>query len=434
MITTTLKYFVNNWKRKIFSILLASIIWTMVNQSLTSTRTFYNVPIRVLNLPADKTIKGIQTNGRIPKKISLTLVGNKEMLELLQPSDLEVVIEASGSGEELQPTITKKNLLSLNPEIDINSSVSKVLHSNFTLPLSKLVTEKIKIQVTTPFGEAPRGYQFLDVWPYNLETTISGPEEVLKKIQGKEVRLTFNLTDISKKQLDALSKENDSDHTVISFPVPESWKLIHLPQVSDIPLMINDTNAHNLRIDFIKKELIALDRNLPIQFFYDTKNLPEINPINTYVLTNTLIKQKNGVYFLDTPLFAKGTDRLFIDLVKDRMLIVVMITTQGKESHLHWNVEFLNPQGLEDDYVKLFKQEIQDEDPRFIQNTRNEAYLRNRFRSYMNRFRLFLPDGNKLVLNFELSGKTITTSLTHPALRTEEPVIADSFDNDFNRP
>ena len=71
--------------------------------------------------------------------------------------------------------------------------------------MTKLVTDQIPIIISQPVGEAPRGYQFLDVWPYRLTLSVSGPEEVIKRIKVKEQRITFNLNDISKGQLDALS-------------------------------------------------------------------------------------------------------------------------------------------------------------------------------------------------------------------------------------
>ena len=106
--------------------------------------------------------------------------------------------------------------------------------------MTKLVTDKIPILVTKPIGEAPRGYQFVDIWPYSLYLKVSGPEEVIKRLKVKKQRITYNLSDISKAQLDDIATTSSNPSEVVSFFVPEEWKQIHIPALSDAPLEIND--------------------------------------------------------------------------------------------------------------------------------------------------------------------------------------------------
>lgn len=42
--------FINNWPRKCLSIILAIIIWFVVNKSLTATKTISNVPVKISTL------------------------------------------------------------------------------------------------------------------------------------------------------------------------------------------------------------------------------------------------------------------------------------------------------------------------------------------------------------------------------------------------
>ena len=53
--------------------------------------------------------------------------------------------------------------------------ISRVSPYDMIIRQSKLVTEKIPVLVTQPIGEAPKGYQFLDVWPYQLFVTVTRP-------------------------------------------------------------------------------------------------------------------------------------------------------------------------------------------------------------------------------------------------------------------
>lgn len=236
MKTLLYKIFVAHWSRKLVSIVLAVIIWLVVNHTLTSTRNISNVPVRIIHLPSGKTVEGIQPNGRLAKKLTLTVVGNRSLIDELTPSDLEVVIDAADKSDEWIVTVSKKNLVSLNPEIDISSGISRVYHPNFVIRMTKLVTEQIPIVITQPIGEAPRGYQFLDVWPYHLSLTVSGPEEVIKRLKLKEQRITFNLSDISKSQMDELALKAESNSDVVSYFVPEQWKQINIPH----PLRFSD--------------------------------------------------------------------------------------------------------------------------------------------------------------------------------------------------
>ncbi len=225
------KWLINHWKRHLFYVVLAVAIWMGVDRSLTATKTIAHVTIRVENLPADRIIEGISSGGRLHRKINLTVVGNREFIDALQPSDLEVVIDARGKPEEWDVLVGKRDLVPLNPNIDLSSGISRVSHPHLHLHLSKMVTEVLSIAVARPLGDPPRGYQFVDVWPYQLQLTVSGPAEAIQKVKQRDLHLTFNLNEISKKQLDAILPAEDSNGEIVSLYVPEKWKYIHLPQL-----------------------------------------------------------------------------------------------------------------------------------------------------------------------------------------------------------
>lgn len=170
-----LKIFVAHWPRKLLAILLSTAIWFVVNHSLTSTRTINNIPVRIINIPAGKTVEGLQPNHRLAKKLNVTLVGNKIILDELTPYDFEIVLDAQGRPDEWYATISTKNIASLNPEIDVAGGIKRIYHPNVLIRMTTVITDKIPVVITHPMGEAPRGYQFLDVWPYRLWLTATGP-------------------------------------------------------------------------------------------------------------------------------------------------------------------------------------------------------------------------------------------------------------------
>ena len=398
MKTLLFKIFIEHWPRKLVSIILAIVTWLIVNHTLTSTRNISNVPLRIIHLPPGKTVEGMQPNGRLAKKVTLTVVGNKALIDELTPSDLEVVIDAADKPDEWIVTVSKKNLISLNPEIDIGSGISRVYHPNFVVRMAKFVTDQIPIVITQPIGEAPRGYQFLDVWPYRLTLTVSGPEEVVKRLKLKEQRITFNLNDVSKAQLDELSLKSEGTSEVVSFFVPDQWKQINIPVLSDAPIEIDDPQAKALRIDFIRYNLIPVDVPIQIAVFFPPENLPNINPENTAIAPNKLVQFTNGTPLIKYPLYANGVDSLFLQTVRDMIEIVIIASPKSERKLLDWSIQFVNPRLLEDKYVTILMSDVSDRDIRLLQPTLREEYLRNRFRSYMNRFQFFRADDTKFEL------------------------------------
>lgn len=407
MKTLLYKIFVEHWPRKLVSIILAVITWLVVNHTLTSTRNISNVPVRIIHMPSGRTVEGMQPNGRLAKKVTLTVVGNKALIDELTPSDLEVVIDAADKPDEWIVTITKKNLVSLNPEIDISTGISRVFHPNFVVRMTKLVTDQIPIVITQPIGEAPRGYQFLDVWPYHLSLTVSGPEEVIKRLKLKEQRITFNLSDISKAQMDELALKSESTSEVVSYFVPDQWKQINIPILSDSPIEINDPQAKALRIDFIRCNLLSVDAPIQLALFFPPENLQNLNPENVSITSNKLVQMNRGTPLISYPLYANGVDSLFLQTVRDMIEIVIIVSPKLERKLLDWSVQFVNPRLLEDKYVGILMSDVSDRDIRLLQPTLREEYLRNRFRSYMNRFQLFRADDSKFELAIFLKNNQI---------------------------
>ena len=404
-----IRFFIENWQRKLISLILAMIIWMMVQNSMTVTKTIENIPVRVTNLTEDKTIEGMQVNGILNKRISLNITGNKAAVDELTGKELEVVINALGKSDQWIATITKKNLISLNPELDIGKMISRVSSQDMIIKQSKLVTEKIPVLVTAPIGEAPKGYQYLDVWPYQLFVTVNGPEEAVKALKSRGgQKLTFNLNDISRAELDTL-QESDKHSDEVSFFVPNSWKKIHLPNLSDTSIEIDDPHAKALRIDFSRQDLLPIGTPLPVTVFFPPKYSQTLNPDTYSLAVNDFITKKNGIKMITAPLYAQGVSRHFLEIVKDMIQIVIVAAPKNERETLIWNAQFMYPHELEDRYVaKVMSEataEVSDVQPHL-----REDYLRNRFRSYMTRFRLYTPNNKKLSLKIELNANSISVT------------------------
>src|ERR1700761_2105489 len=142
------RFFLHNWQRKLVGLLTAIIIWLFVNHSINGTKTIANVPIRIINLPSDKTISGLLPNGMLTRRIALTVTGTMNVVEELEAGDLEVLIDASlADSDEWVVQITKKNLVSLNPSIDLRHHITQLEHTDLVIKLSRLITAKIPITI-----------------------------------------------------------------------------------------------------------------------------------------------------------------------------------------------------------------------------------------------------------------------------------------------
>lgn len=401
-------FFLSNWHRKLVSLLLAISIWLMVNQSMTTTKTLENISVRLINIPAGMTVDGLLTSGMLSQKISLSLQGNKNLLKDITSNDLEVILDATDKSDEWIASISRKNLISLNPDIDLSKTVKKVILQRLPISFTRMITEKIPVMVTHPIGEAPSDYQFLDVWPYRLSITVSGPVEKIKQVKARGINLTFNLNDITRTDLE----EADSTSDEISFRVPDEWKQIEIPSLSDHPFVIDDVQAQDLRIDFVKSDLHPIAKPVPISLFFPTEHSMNLNPETYSIAIGGLVDQYRGLYMIKDSLFAKGASRLFVELVQDMIQISVIV--HPKENKLDWSVQFQNPRVLEDRYVSILlsDEEHRHEDPSFAKQ--REEYLRNRFRNYMNRFQLYKSQTEKLKLAIEIDQNQVCVKDASP--------------------
>ncbi len=399
--------FINNWPRKCLSIILAIIIWFVVNKSITTTKTISNVPVRIENIPPGKTVEGIQSNGLLNRRVNLTLSGNKRLLDDLSANDLQVAFDASGQEGEWIATIMRKNLRANNSDINISQGISRVSQQNFIIKLTKLVSEKILITITQPIGEAPPGYQFVDIWPYQFHITVSGPEDLVKNLKSRGLRLTFNLNDITKNKLDELRANSTQDHSdVVSFFVPNAWKQIPLPLLSPTPIEINDPDAKFLRIDFLRYEMLKLNSPIPIALYFPPNTAKAISPSKINLVPNGLVENRGGIKMITDTLYAKGVSDLFLDVIKD-MLEIAIIVNPNDDGKLEWSTQFINATALEERYLHYIKSDATDEEFRDLQPHLRDDYLRNRFRNYMNRFRFYKSENEILDLAPKLQGNSI---------------------------
>jgi hypothetical protein len=383
--------FAKNWRQKLTAIICAVVVWVFINQSITDTKTLTGVPIRIINLPEDKTIVGLLPTGYMNHRISLTLNGSQRVIDEIEGGDVEVFLDASSFDADLNPIlITKKNLLSLNPQIDVKRHITSIDHPEFALQMCSLVSATVPVQVRMPVGVPPEGYEFLDIFPPTLTQTIAGPEEEVEKIKQKGYKLIFNLSNLTKQELDQIGQDEDE----ICFFPPKSWKQIQIPHKKNALELVNDPKQDQIRIDFLKKKTHFLAKEVPLQIFYPQKWIDSINPRTHRLMLSNDLKETNGVIYLKNPLYVKNVSRSFLDFIQDHIQLVIIAAPKQEREHLLWSFEVIKPQETEDAYVayKIAKMADDTLTPQPIK----EDVLRKRFREYLRKLSFWTNPDSKL--------------------------------------
>lgn len=404
-----LRILFQNWQRKVISLIVAIVVWVFVNQSITEIKTISNVPVRVVNLPSDKTIVGLLPNGYISHRITLTLGGSRDVIRDLERGDLEILLDAStAESDDWVIQITKKNLVSLNPALDLRYHINFITHPEFILKRSQLISEKVPISIKQPIGFSPEGYEFLDIWPEHLVQDLSGPKEEIQKIKLKGLKLTLDLNQITKDELDMLTYSKKPGHDdEVSFQVPEKWKKVSIPFRRNELMSINDPEAKHLHIDFLRNRLLPIGNEIPIVIYYPMKHSKVINP-NTHALAETEeVIVKSGITLLTIPLYVRNVSRLFLNVVRENIEIVVIAAPKDEREVLQWNVEVIDPRELEDTYVAFVLAELKEQREDKSDFRKRESILRKRFNEYMRKLSLYTADGEKLKLTSTLKGDKI---------------------------
>lgn len=395
------EWLLENWQRKLIAFLSAVCLWVLVNNSITITQSFTSVPVKVINLPQNKTVEGLLADGTLNRPITLTLTGTKAAIERLEEDDLEVVIEANKIKDDSPIELTKKNLVFYNHEIDIYHGIAEIKHSDFSIELANLITENVLVNINTPKGDPPQGYQFVDFYPDALVQTISGPERQVISLKKKGLELNFNLSEISKSELDALAESNLSAEDEIAFDVPQEWKRVAIPFRNYNLEDLNDERAAFLKITFLKQEYLPIDKKLPLRIFFPSNSIHALNPLNLSIKSSSIVSEESGLFFLNLKVYANGVSRTFLNIVKDNIEITLKAQAENVESSLPWSIEFIDPQGMENRYVSTMLE--QQSDRKLNSASLNKAHLRTRFQQYMRNFSLVKPDGSPL--NFSIRVK-----------------------------
>lgn len=402
------KWILPNWPRKVFALVAALILWMVVQQTLTATKTVCGVPVKITNLPPEKTIDGLLPNGMLNRRLTLTITGSKYVVQNLEPSDLEVVLDARYAPDEWIVQLEPKHLVSLNPDVKVAKHLWSVSNQEFVMNLKRVITEKVPVTIHVQ-GYIPEGYQWLDVWPEHLIQIVTGPEDRVKELRINGVETTLNLQDILPSNLDESKGSSEGLlEDVISVPVPDTMKRIFLTYPQLTSELLNDPRSQYLHVELLRKTVIPLENRIAVRAFYPLKNEKDFNPLSTPIDQNSLIQLSQGLYSFHPPIYIKNVSRLFVEVIR-QFLEFIVIVEPTDEGFLKYNWQIVNPDALENQYVKLVLSRMEENDrvesPQW--RLQQEEKWRNHFRFYTQNMVLCYENGDPINLDCKLIQRRI---------------------------
>ncbi len=399
---------IHNWPRKCLALALAIMIWLLVNHSLIETKVIRNIPIKVDHLPKGK----VAESSRARMTVDLTLQGRKSALRQLNDRNLVVVFDGKRDEREWIATVRKENIQTTLPQLDLAQAIRRVSKQNVLIKLVNQVTENIPIEMTAPIGKAPAGYEFVSIWPNKLYVSVTGSETALAKFKKDRLNLTFNLNKIDKQQLDHLtSVTSKQGEDVVSFFVPSAWKKVSLGAASTHPIVINDPQAKELRITFLRRETLEVDFPIPITLYFQPGIQSTARQHSAHLTPSSLVTLLNETPILQGHFFIKGVSPLFLNIIKNRLTCVVVVPPHAQpETPLSWSLELINRPQLEKHYI----QSLLSSDARSTSKNQ-EPYFKSLFQHYSDRLQLFTSPTERLEMSARLSGDTIVLETTPSA-------------------
>ncbi len=185
----TLKYWVlHNWHLKIFSLILAMMLWMTVATE-TSSEIGMEVPLEYRNIPSLLEITGDTTN-----MVQVRLRGSSNVIRGITPREVSTTIDLSKmrTGEKIVP------LSPQNVQAPFGAEVIRVNPSSVRFNLERTMAKTVSV-VPNISGQPSDGYEIASVVVSPSKIEVEGPESrvsALESIATVPIRLDRRQTHI----------------------------------------------------------------------------------------------------------------------------------------------------------------------------------------------------------------------------------------------
>ena len=174
----SLKHWItHNWFLKIFSLVLATMLWITV-ASETSSEIGLEVPLEYRNIPAQFEITGDTTN-----TVEVRLRGSPNLIKEVTPKEVSTNIDLSSMkpGEIVFP------LTSQNVQAPFGAEVVRVNPSRVRINLERTISKMVPV-VPTIQGQPARGFEVGKVLLNPNRIRVEGPESRVNHLDSVSTR------------------------------------------------------------------------------------------------------------------------------------------------------------------------------------------------------------------------------------------------------
>lgn len=170
----SLKHWItHNWFLKIFSLVLATMLWITV-ASETSSEIGLEVPLEYRNIPAQLEITNDTTN-----TVEVRLRGSPNLIKDMTPKQVSSVIDLSS----MKPGETVFPLTSQNVQAPFGAEVVRVNPSRVRISLERTISKMVPV-VPTIQGEPARGFEVGKVLLDPSRIRVEGPENRVNSLDS----------------------------------------------------------------------------------------------------------------------------------------------------------------------------------------------------------------------------------------------------------
>jgi YbbR-like protein len=263
----------NNIELKIFSVILAVLIWYIIlGQEITETMFF--VPIEFQNVP-----KSLEIIGEYRKAVEITLKGPSAFLTRMSPHDVKVLLDLTTavSGEK------SFYANDLNIDVPLGLTITKINPPSMKMVFDIIARKEVPIQPVLQ-GKVAYGYQLTTVGVKPRSILVEGGKKIISALQHVNTD-PINVEGIKQDQTVSVSISSessdirliDASNVSISLQVKEIYIDKVLEKVSVTVADKSKVRSYSpSTIDVILKLPLRLEHSINVSSLYgrlDVENL-----------------------------------------------------------------------------------------------------------------------------------------------------------------
>lgn len=382
----------DHWQRKFFALFVALCTWVATRESLQTTRTFLNVPVRVINISPDWTICDLGPDGQLPKTVGLVLRGKKFGLNQMLESRNEVVVDAQGlSGPWMQKINTKQ--IHSNAKIDVSRIVKKVITGEIHIPLTPAISQSVCVSLHEKGSVGDDHYTLVDFIPRDDRQMVFGPEETINELEKKKLVGEIDLSKVDCDQLKwqweraDLSRQFEELSYPYIHPIQYSSPFVKPNSPALRPQQIPERIP---RLFFLANLPQTIEGDFPLQI-----NLGELEQIDIQELEKQIgasLYKRGAKWRFRGKVEVWGISGELARLIKEQASIQLTCNLIDATTPAQWSWHLLRKDGLEDRYVLKMREQVSDS------ANLPEIFLRTRFCRFVKNMELVAKGSTSLAL------------------------------------